>query len=133
MKGTSSNNTSMNIIKDSITKISDTIKVRVNTNDLDSMTYKINTPFRKLLHIIEYLILTLFIIKALEESKLDYSNIFIISFLISLIYSCSDEIHQLFVGRTGTYIDVFIDTMGILLAIFLYKIYLDKRSINKYI
>ena len=38
-----------------------------------------------------------------------------ISTLIGFIYSCTDEIHQLFISeRSGSIIDVFIDTLGTL-------------------
>lgn len=47
----------------------------------------------------------------------DFSNKFriLISFGTNVIYSVSDEIHQMFVpGRTGKIMDVFIDSFGII-------------------
>jgi VanZ family protein len=39
-----------------------------------------------------------------------------------VLYAISDEIHQLFRARTGQVKDVFIDTIGILIAILFIKI-----------
>ena len=58
------------------------------------------------------------------------------SLVFCIIYSTSDEIHQLFVpGRSGQIQDVFIDTLGALIGILLIclltKIYLKVRKIEK--
>ncbi len=48
---------------------------------------------------------------------------FIFAFLISLIFSCSDEIHQFFVtGRSCQVSDVFLDSSGILFGIIVFLI-----------
>ena len=64
-------------------------------------------------------------INCLKDYKI--KNIFIVSILLSILYSCTDEIHQLFVsGRSGSIIDVMIDSIGIILGIFIYKLFKDK-------
>lgn len=50
--------------------------------------------------------------------------------LITVIYACSDELHQLFVpGRSGQIQDVFIDSLGMLIGFAI--IYIIKRIKNK--
>ena len=50
-----------------------------------------------------------------------------------MLYSCTDEFHQLFInGRSGSFRDVLIDTIGILLGTYLYKILvIKKKKVNK--
>ena len=80
---------------------------------------------RKLAHITEYFILSILMINCLKDSKI--KNIFIIAILLSILYSCTDEIHQLFIsGRSGSIIDVMIDSIGIILGIYIYKLFRNK-------
>ena len=53
-------------------------------------------------------------------------------FLISLIYACSDEFHQLFIaGRAGQIQDVMIDSIGILIGFLIIMIYQKKSVVKK--
>ena len=85
---------------------------------------------RKIAHITEYLILGLLMFNALKQF-----NILNICYAIILcvLYSCTDEFHQLFInGRSGSFRDVLIDTIGILLGTYLYKILIiKKKKVNK--
>ncbi len=87
--------------------------------------FKGNIEFfiRKLGHFTEYGILSLLIYRAvileysLRKSKVCtnmlYNKSFASSIIITFIYACSDEFHQLFVqGRDGAVRDVLIDTSG---------------------
>ena len=77
---------------------------------------------RKLAHITEYFILGILTINCLKDYKI--KKIYISSILFCIIYACSDEFHQLFIsGRSGTIIDVLIDSIGIILGIFIYKLF----------
>lgn len=71
-----------------------------------------NFVVRKFAHFIEYMILGLLTFNVLRlYYKLKQASIITILFIF--LYSCSDEIHQLFViGREGSVRDVFIDTCG---------------------
>lgn len=56
-----------------------------------------------------------------------------ISFLIGLMYACSDELHQFFISeRSAQITDVMIDSMGVLFGILLvmliYKIYTSRKE-----
>jgi VanZ family protein len=73
---------------------------------------------RKTFHVIEYFILStlffLFFSRNLSQKK---SLVFAMG--CSFLYACSDEWHQTFVfGRDGTVWDVAVDSIGILIAVF---------------
>lgn len=76
---------------------------------------------RKLAHFSIYFVLGLLIISLLSEyMDINYKSI-MIALLISFIYACSDEIHQLFVsGRSCKVFDVLIDSVGSFVGINLY-------------
>lgn len=88
---------------------------------------------RKIAHISEFFILTLLIYNVLKD-YVDFKKSCLFSFVFSVLYSISDELHQLFVvGRECLLRDVFIDAMGIILAliiIFFIKQYKSKRRIK---
>ena len=84
---------------------------------------------RKSAHIFEYFILYLLFSNYLMEYKI--KNYTIVCILFSIIYSFTDEIHQLFVfGRAGMPQDILIDLIGIMLGFFIYHLYL--KIIYKY-
>ena len=85
---------------------------------------------RKLAHITEYLILGLLMFNALKQFNI--LNIYY-AIILCILYSCTDEFHQLFInGRSGSFRDVLIDTIGILLGTYLYKILvIKKKKVNK--
>lgn len=88
---------------------------------------------RKIAHISEFFILTLLIYNVLKD-YVDFKKSCLFSFVFSVLYSISDELHQLFVvGRECLLRDVFIDAIGIILAliiIFFIKHYKSKRRIK---
>jgi VanZ family protein len=77
--------------------------------------------FRKIAHITEYAILTIFLFRAYSKSNgftAKKSTSFAIIF--ALTFAFTDEYHQLFVfGREGNLTDVFIDSLGVFFAAFL--------------
>lgn len=74
--------------------------------------YWLDFFIKKSAHVIEYFILTILFALGLGLRKSPQSVMY------SLIYSFTDEIHQLFVpGRTGVLKDVLIDSIGISLAL----------------
>jgi VanZ family protein len=73
-------------------------------------------PVRKMAHFTIYLILGILVYIFIDD--LNLKNIILISLMVCLIYSISDEIHQLFIeGRTGKMADVLIDTCGSFIGI----------------
>ena len=85
---------------------------------------------RKIAHITEYLILGLLMFNALKQFNI--LNIYY-AIILCILHSCTDEFHQLFInGRSGSFRDVLIDTIGILLGTYLYKILVIKnKKVNK--
>lgn len=84
----------------------------------------------KSLHVIEYAFLYLLLFRATFKSftkKLSNKSIFTIVIIATILYAISDELHQTFVPtRQGAIRDIFIDTIGILIAFSYTKIYLTK-------
>ena len=85
---------------------------------------------RKIAHITEYLILGFLMFNLLKQYSV--TNIYY-AIILCVLYSCTDEFHQLFInGRSGSFRDVLIDTIGILLGTYLYKILIiKKKKVNK--
>ncbi len=71
---------------------------------------------RKIAHVTEYFILTLFLYNAFKNTfTLNAARLFAYPSCIAVLYAISDEIHQLFVaGRSGSPKDVLVDAAGIL-------------------
>ncbi|MFH1540718.1 MAG: VanZ family protein [Elusimicrobiota bacterium] len=89
----------------------------------------LKTPFgiwdlilRKGAHITEYFILTILLIRAFRKSfRISFPFLVLWPSVISFLYACSDEYHQIFVkDRCGTPLDVLVDAVGILIVIFIY-------------
>lgn len=111
-KATDSTRLSDGFIKNTICKI--------NKTDCDKTIKKSFTPVRKTAHFCVYLILGLLVMNCFNINK----KYILYSLLICLIYSISDEVHQIFVpGRSGELFDVLIDTLGSFIGInILYKV-----------
>ncbi len=86
-----------------------------------SEEYVINFFIFKSLHVIEYAILYFLLFRGFYLSFRKISShtldkLYKYTFLISLIYALSDELHQSFVPtREGKFRDVVIDTLGIVI------------------
>lgn len=91
------------------------------TND----TYIVEFAIKKSAHVFVYFMLTLSWFVALLSSNFQKPVLYTLS------YAFFDEIHQLFISnRTGLLRDVFIDLIGIIIAVLLYqKIILWSKNI----
>jgi VanZ family protein len=86
---------------------------------------------RKVAHFTEYAILAWLAARAFTTSSrpLLRRHWFLISLLLVIVYSLSDEYHQSFVpSRTGTIYDSFIDMSGGLTALILYALWRRRAS-----
>ena len=73
---------------------------------------------RKIAHVTEFAILTFLLFRAIVVDKPGRAIIY--SLVLALFYAFSDEFHQLFVkGRQCSFRDVGIDSIGILITVFL--------------
>ena len=83
-----------------------------------SDTEKVSLIVRKCAHVSEFFILGILVVNLV--SKYNVKHIYFISFIICVLYSSSDEFHQLFVpGRSGQVTDVLIDLIGVVLGLLL--------------
>ena len=77
----------------------------------------------KAAHLVEYAVLSFLLYRALiREQKIWDGKKVLISILLAVLYAASDEIHQSFSpGRSSRGRDVFIDLLGSLLGVVLWK------------
>ncbi|KRU25381.1 VanZ-like protein [Clostridium sporogenes] len=88
----------------------------------------LNFLIRKAAHITEYFIL--FMLLYLAFKKTFYKKPEIKAAIITILYACTDEFHQLFIpGREGKVRDVLIDSIGVFVGLFLIYIF---ESIKKH-
>lgn len=83
---------------------------------------------RKSAHMFLYFILSILIYLAIHNK---YNvKAYIISCILTTLYACTDEVHQLFIqGRSGEIRDVLIDSSGALIGLIL--VYIINKIINK--
>lgn len=82
----------------------------------------LNFLIRKAAHITEYFILFMLLYYAFKKAF--YKNLKIKAAIITILYACTDEFHQLFIpGREGKVRDVLIDSIGVFIGVFLIYIF----------
>lgn len=96
-------------------------KVRQDSpQEMQNLQDILELVIRKAAHMTEYAILFLLSYLATVKISMSQSRFYnrSIAVLISLLYACSDEMHQLLVpGRSGRMIDVGIDMAGVLIVL----------------
>lgn len=93
------------------------------TTGIGGDSYWLRFAILKSFHLIEYAILFFCLFYAFRKTKP--------SFLISYLYSFTDEFHQYFIpGRTSKLRDTFFDLAGIIIGLLIIK-FLLKKSILK--
>ncbi len=76
----------------------------------------------KTLHMIEYAVLYLLLYRAFHNISIPKNHQYAFSALIAVVFSLTDEFHQLFVStRTGQIRDVFIDIVGMLIMYYIIR------------
>jgi len=90
-----------------------------NQPDLKSeLQYFWDLIFRKIAHMAEYFVLCFLFYKAINNYKLEFKKVIIVSLILTLIAAGLDEFHQYFTrGRSASAIDVIIDGIGSLILI----------------
>lgn len=88
---------------------------------------------RKGAHFFLYFMLGIFTLQLFKHYQISLFRLFFYSFLFCILYSISDEVHQLFiVNRHGSIIDVCIDSIGSFLGIlFCYFVKYINNHIHK--
>lgn len=102
--------------------------------DVPRLLASIGTPIRKAAHVTEFLLLFLSLLVAWHVNGLTKWKWIGISFVITFLYACTDEIHQLFIdGRAGMFTDVLIDCSGCaILAVILLLMMIRDQSKGNY-
>lgn len=89
---------------------------------------RLDYPIRKAAHMAEYGILAIFSFLFFFSMGKRDRRAYILALLFCVGYAITDEMHQLFVpGRAGRFSDVCIDTMGIMMALFLCGLICPKK------
>lgn len=118
--GVNSTNQSNSFIRTPIVIISRMLNKQIDEDKINQIIEIIEVPIRKCAHIFLYFILGILVSSLLKTYNLSFKQRFVYAFVICVLYSISDEIHQLFIpGRSGNIKDIFIDSLGIYLGIFL--------------
>lgn len=113
------------ISEDQSNFIIDIINKFIHINNSDYLSIVI----RKSAHFIEYLILGILVYNMI---KIYNKNIYL-SAIICIIYSISDEIHQMFVpGRSCQILDIGLDCLGSISGIFLLYLIYNYKKTKKY-
>lgn len=105
---------------------------KLSESEKEKWTAYLVVPVRKGAHLGVYFILGLLIISFINEFiSISYKSI-LIAIGISVLYACSDEIHQLLVpGRSGQIKDVILDAIGSIFGIISYSFVVRKCSKNE--
>ena len=95
----------------------------ISEENLNVLVKKLDRPIRKCAHMSEYLVLCILLCILIGCYNFEYKRLLLIAFITSVLYSISDEVHQLFVfERSGQILDVFIDSIGSLIGLVLYNL-----------
>ena len=96
---------------------------------------KLNMILRKGAHLTEYAILALLLVRAIQygRHKLKWQSI-VGAAALSLLYSISDELHQIFVpSRTSSARDVLIDNIGVTITLTVIILFFKIKHLERHI
>ena len=121
MSSDDSNSRSKTIVRNSISIVNKVFDLDLTDEKINNIVTKYNYPFRKFCHFFEYFILSILIILSLRLANISVNKSIIITIVFCLIFSISDEIHQMFVSERSPLItDCVIDTFGSILFCIIY-------------
>ena len=96
----------------------------ISKDNLNSIVNVLNKPLRKCMHSFVFFILVILFINAFNNSNIRNYKCYLFSIVLSFIYACFDEFHQLYVtGRTGQLMDIGVDMIGVLFGVLVFYIY----------
>lgn len=110
---------SQSLIRSTIVNVYKFFHPNATQEKVDQIVEKYDMPVRKIAHFTEYFILGILVCFTLKSYGV--KNAYIMA-IICALYAGTDEVHQMFIeGRNGNIIDFLIDSMGSILAIFLFR------------
>lgn len=128
--GTKSNNTSDKFTSSIIDKVSSVTNKDISENKKKDLIINMRFMIRKTAHFTIYFVLGIIIYLLLKTYNI--KNIVLISIIICFIFGGLDEIHQIFIpGRSASFYDTLIDTLGSSVSILLLNIYNVIKNKNK--
>lgn len=108
---TKSQSTSDKLVSNVIDTVEVIAKEKIKQTEKKELIENTRFVVRKIAHFTLFFVLGILVFLTLSSYSID--KLILCSFIICLLYACSDEIHQLFlVGRTAKILDIFIDTIG---------------------
>lgn len=117
IKGEESTGQSQGFIYNTIGNIVEFFNKDISIEEKELIIEKYDPIVRKVAHVGIYMILGLLVCLLINCYNVKLNKCIILSIIICIMYAISDEIHQTFVeGRSGEIKDIFIDSMGILIA-----------------
>lgn len=97
--------------------------VYINITKQANRAGEINGKIREYAHAIVYIVLAILVVNALRSRGVNLFISYVIAFLITVTFACSDEIHQMFVPGRGAQIrDFLMDCAGVFLGLAMYNI-----------
>ena len=106
----------------------------ISMDNLNSIVNDLNKSLRKCMHSFVFFILVILFINAFNNSNIRNYRCYLFSVVLSFIYACFDEFHQLYVtGRTGQLMDIGIDMIGVLfgvLVIYNYRLLVEEKRLS---
>ncbi len=98
-------------------------------SSLPSVPGRWDLLLKKTMHVVAYAILTWLYFRALRGWWSDDARVRFVGVVLAVAYAVSDEYHQTFVpGRNGSWIDVVIDSVGVLSVTLLDWRYADRSG-----
>lgn len=109
-------------ISNTIGNVYKLLNKNISSDELSEIKVKYTHPVRKMAHFTIYMILGILVTLLVREYNVSFNKCLFISLLVCLLYSISDEVHQLFVmGRSCEIRDILIDTSGSFIGIFVFN------------
>ena len=107
----------------------------IEENRQDEIFERTEKIIRKIAHFSIYALVGFLLMGLVSTFKLKEKSRILISLILGVLYATSDEIHQLFSpGRSAQITDVYIDTLGILVGIFVILLFIkifEKMKLQK--
>lgn len=108
----------------------------IEENRQDEIFERTEKIIRKIAHLSIYALVGFLLMGLVSTFKLKEKTRILISLILGVLYAASDEIHQLFSpGRSAQITDVYIDTLGVLVGIFVILLFIkvfEKMKLQKH-
>lgn len=116
--GVESSGTSSSLLENIFNQIEKIFHIELQFQEKRRLLEVLETPLRKCAHMAEYMCLALTVILPFHVFGKSGKTLIFGSAAVSILYACTDELHQYFVpGRAGRIIDILIDSVGVWIGI----------------